>query len=157
MQFTLVSLARLLDWYYQIRPIIAALFFTLLLSVSAAAQTAKFTLQLASCDTREEAESMVAQLLPYGINAVVSATEVFSLVIDGLATAVAPATVSFDVAVFEVESGALLGFGDEPDLDFAGVVGIGLRADVPADDDPVRRLERENPGPATLAAVLPRS
>ena len=75
MQFTLLSLARLLDWYYQIRPLITALFFTLLLSVSAAAQTAKFTLQLASCDTREEAESMVAQLLPYGINAVVSATE----------------------------------------------------------------------------------
>ena len=75
MQFTLLSLARLLDWYYQIRPLITALFFTLLLSVSAAAQTAKFTLQLASCDTREEAETMAAQLLPYGINAVVSATE----------------------------------------------------------------------------------
>src|SRR5215217_6085957 len=59
--------------------------------------------------------------------------------------------------VFELHAGPALGLGDEADLDLAGLVGIALhlpaRADVPAEDDPVRRLVGQHAGPTALAAV----
>ena len=59
--------------------------------------------------------------------------------------------------VLELHPGASRGLGDEPHLDFAGQVGVGLdlplRADVPAENDPVRRVVGQDPGPAAFAAV----
>lgn len=50
-----------------------------------------------------------------------------------------------EAAVHQVDTGAPLRFGDEADLDLAGMRGIGLelpvRTDVPAQDDPLRRFE----------------
>ena len=49
------------------------------------------------------------------------------------------------------------GFGDEGDLDLAGVAGVGFElpggADVPAEHDAVRRVVGQHPGPPALAAV----
>jgi hypothetical protein len=66
--------------------------------------------------------------------------------------------VTVEVAVLELEAGALGGLGDEPHLHFTGVGFVGLDlpggADVPAEHDPVRRLVGEHTGPVALAAVL---
>jgi hypothetical protein len=79
------------------------------------------------------------------------------VVVDTVADTFPTGPVPFDVAMFEFESGALRGLGDEPDFDFAGVVGVGLdlpvRADVPADYDAVWRLERQDASPPTFAAI----
>lgn len=81
MRLTLASLTRLLGIYYRFRPIITALFFSFVLVVNlsritAQAQVLNFTLQIASCDSRPEAESLVAQLQSHGIQAEVSLSEV---------------------------------------------------------------------------------
>ena len=59
--------------------------------------------------------------------------------------------------MLELDARTVRGLGDEAHLDFAGLVAIGLdlplRADVPAEHDPVRRLVCEHPRPAALAAV----
>src|SRR5437764_12350363 len=61
------------------------------------------------------------------------------------------------VAVLEHNAGPLRGLGDKADLDLAGPLAVGLdlplRADVPAEDDPVWRLERQHSRPLALGAV----
>src|SRR5450755_4532364 len=68
-------------------------------------------------------------------------------------------TVTVDVAVLQLQAGAFRGLGDEPDLDLAGPLRISLdlplRADVPAEDDPIRWLVGEDARPTALAAVNP--
>src|SRR4051794_2780149 len=67
------------------------------------------------------------------------------------------AAVPVEVAVLEFHAGALRCLGDEPDLDLARQLRVGLelpaQADVPAEGDAVRRLVDEHPRPAALAAV----
>jgi hypothetical protein len=76
---------------------------------------------------------------------------------DALTDAFPPGAVTLEVAVFEVDPSALGGLGGEPHLDLTGLVEVGLdlplRADVPADHDPMRWLVGEHPGEAALAAV----
>ena len=59
--------------------------------------------------------------------------------------------------MLELDPRAGRALDDEPDLDLAGsgVVGLELplKADIPAEHDPVRRLVGEHAGPSTLAAV----
>src|SRR5689334_20669761 len=66
--------------------------------------------------------------------------------------------VPVEVAVLELDARALRRLGDEPDLDLAGVVGVGdelpVRADVPAEDDALVGLVGQDPRPPALAAVL---
>src|SRR5579872_2124455 len=61
--------------------------------------------------------------------------------------------------MLELDAGALRRFRDEADLDFAAPVGISfdlpLRADVPAEDDPVRRVIRQHTRPAACAPIYP--
>lgn len=82
MHFMLVSLTRLLGLYYRFRPIITAFFFSLLvgwvgiLPQTIGAQPALFTLQFASCDTRQEAHQIAAQLRQHGINTEVSLADI---------------------------------------------------------------------------------
>jgi len=47
-------------------------------------------------------------------------------VTDAIADRLAPGAVPVDVAVLELDPSALLGLGDEPDLDLAGVVRFSL-------------------------------
>src|SRR6266542_2181774 len=65
--------------------------------------------------------------------------------------------VPVEVAVLELDPGALRVLRDEADLDLAGVLRLGLdlprRADVPAEHDPLRWLVDQHAGPVTLAAV----
>jgi hypothetical protein len=59
--------------------------------------------------------------------------------------------------VLQLHPGALRGLRDEPDLDLAGEVLLGLdlplRADVPTEHDPVRRFVGQDSRPAAFAAV----
>src|SRR5512132_629928 len=59
--------------------------------------------------------------------------------------------------VFQVNGGLVRAVGGEPDLDLAGVVGIGvilpLAVDLPGDDQPVGRFPGQDPAPVALAAV----
>jgi hypothetical protein len=77
--------------------------------------------------------------------------------VDSFADAFPAVAVAVEVAVLELDARAVRGLGDEAHLDFAGPVWVGLElsvgADVPAEDDPVRRLVGEHTGPAALAAV----
>ena len=61
--------------------------------------------------------------------------------------------------MLEFHSRAFRVLGDEPHLDLVGVVEVGLDlpvgADVPADNDPVGRLESEHASPTAFAAVGP--
>jgi hypothetical protein len=63
------------------------------------------------------------------------------------------------MAVLELDTGAIGSLRDEADLDLAGLPEVRLelpvRADVPADDDAVRRLVGEDARPVALAAVDP--
>src|ERR1700733_14412432 len=65
--------------------------------------------------------------------------------------------VAVQVAVFELDPGALGPLGDETDLDLARLLRVGLdlppRADIPADDHAVGRVVDQDPGPTALAAV----
>src|SRR5579859_878708 len=65
--------------------------------------------------------------------------------------------VPVDVPVLKLDPGAGGRFGVEPHLDLAGLRRVGLdgppRADVPAEDHPVGRVEGQDPGPPALAAV----
>jgi hypothetical protein len=62
-----------------------------------------------------------------------------------------------EIAVLELDACALGGLRDEAHLDLAGPLEVGLelplRADVPAEDNSVWRLDRQHPGPLALAAV----
>src|SRR5258708_33409317 len=59
--------------------------------------------------------------------------------------------------MLELDPRAVWRLGDESHIDLAGFLKSGLdlplRADVPADQDSVRRLVREHPSPVALAAV----
>src|SRR3954451_18464906 len=74
-------------------------------------------------------------------------------VTDGLPAVAVPV----EVAVLELDAGALRGLGDELHLDLAGVVRIRLdlplRADVPAEHDAGGRFVGEDGRPPALAAV----
>src|ERR1700722_11716958 len=63
--------------------------------------------------------------------------------------------VTIKVAVLELDSGAIRRLGDEPHLDLARLVEVGLdlpvRADVPTEHDPVRRLVGNHASPLALA------
>jgi hypothetical protein len=65
--------------------------------------------------------------------------------------------VPVEVAVLELDPGAVGALGAEPHLDLAGLLRVALdlplRADVPAEDDPVGRLVGQDPRPAAFAAV----
>src|SRR5207248_7765045 len=81
-----------------------------------------------------------------------------SLVVgDAVADGLPAGAVPVEVAVLQLDPGALRGFGDEGDLDLAGVVRVGfdlpLRADVPAEHDSVRWFVSEHARPAAFAAV----
>src|SRR4030081_1238479 len=62
-----------------------------------------------------------------------------------------------EIAVLELDPGALWGLGDEAHLDLAGPAGVGLdlplRADVPGKGDALGRLVGEHPRPLALAPV----
>src|SRR4051794_30083517 len=64
-----------------------------------------------------------------------------------------------EVAVLELDPSALGPLGDEPHLDLAALLRVGLElpggADVPAEDHPVGRLVDQDAGPVALAAVDP--
>ena len=64
---------------------------------------------------------------------------------------------AIEVAMLDLDARAFGGLGGEPDLDLAGLVGIGLdlpaRVDVPADHHPVGRLAGQDASPVALAAV----
>lgn len=63
------------------------------------------------------------------------------------------------VAMLEHDASPVVGLGDEPDLDLAGVVAVGLelplRADVPGEYDPVGRLVGQDASPAAFAPIDP--
>ena len=65
--------------------------------------------------------------------------------------------VAVEVAVLELDPRPLRRLGDEPHLDLAGLLEVGLdlplRADVPAEHDPVRWLVGEHARPPAFAAV----
>ena len=67
------------------------------------------------------------------------------------------ARVAVEVAVFEFESSAFGGLGDEPDFDLAGVVGVRLDlpvgADVPTEHHAILRLVGEHSRPVTFGTV----
>src|SRR5215217_2585589 len=77
---------------------------------------------------------------------------------DSVADGLPAGAVSIDIAVLELDPGALRGFGDEPHLDLAGVVRVGdqlpVRPDVPAENHAVIRFVGQDARPAALAAVL---
>ena len=77
---------------------------------------------------------------------------------DAVAGILPAGPVPVEVSVLELDPGARRTLGHEAHLHLAGVGGIGLqlpgRADVPADHEPLRRIEGEHPCPATLRAVL---
>ncbi len=80
MQLILVCLTRLLGLFYKLRPVLSSLLFTVLLSLSvwteaSFAQAKRFTIQIASCPTKQEAEGIAAQLLQRGVKAEVSMIE----------------------------------------------------------------------------------
>src|SRR3954447_14299931 len=60
--------------------------------------------------------------------------------------------------MLKLDPGPVRAIGDEPDLDLAGVLGVGLqlpgRSDVPAEHHPARRVVDQDPCPPALAAVL---
>ena len=64
---------------------------------------------------------------------------------------------TIEVSVLELDARPLRSLGDEPDLDLAGLLEVGLqlpaRADVPAEDHPVGRLVGEDARPMALASV----
>src|SRR5918992_4770195 len=76
---------------------------------------------------------------------------------DALADPFPARAVSREVPVLQLHTRALCRLGDEAHLDFARLLEIGLdlpvRADVPADHDPMWRFIGEHPRPAALAAV----
>src|SRR5256886_11727879 len=81
-----------------------------------------------------------------------------SLVVgDAVADGLPAGAVPVEVAVLQLHPGAVRGLGDERDLDLAGELRVGLdlplRADVPAEHDPVGWFVGQDPRPAALAAV----
>src|ERR1035438_1145594 len=79
------------------------------------------------------------------------------LAVHAVADYVPTVAVAVEVPVLEFDACAVRRLGDESHIDLAGLLDVRLdlplRADVPADHDSIRRLVREHPGPATLAAV----
>src|SRR6201986_2163679 len=67
-------------------------------------------------------------------------------------------TVPVDVPGLKLDPRAGRGLGAEPNPALAGLLLIALngppRADIPAEHDPVRRVEGQDPRPPALAAVL---
>src|SRR5262249_27466133 len=78
--------------------------------------------------------------------------------VDAGADALPAGAVAIDVAVLELDTGAVGRLGDEADLDFAGVVVVRLDlpggADVPAEHDPRRRIERQDARPVALLPIF---
>src|SRR5215203_1242496 len=78
--------------------------------------------------------------------------------VDTGADALPARAMPLEVAVLELDACAVSRFGDESDLDFAGVVGVRLELpggpDVPAEDHAGRRFIDEDPRPVALRAVL---
>src|SRR5262249_59721425 len=76
---------------------------------------------------------------------------------NALADAFPAVAVAVEAAVLDLYPGALRGFGGEADLPFAGLHEVGLdppvRADVPAEQDAVRRVVGKHAGPSAFAAV----
>src|SRR5438094_3511855 len=76
---------------------------------------------------------------------------------DGVAHLLPALAVAIEVPVLELDARAVGRLADEAQLDLARLVEVGLelplRADVPADDEAVRRLVGEHARPAALAAV----
>src|SRR5215471_2715950 len=76
---------------------------------------------------------------------------------DALADRLPAGAVPVEVAVLQLNAGAVRALGDEAHLHLAGqvrvVLDLPLRADIPAEHDPVRRLVGQHPGPPALAAV----
>src|SRR2546429_4926280 len=74
--------------------------------------------------------------------------------VDAVADRLPAGTVPVEVAVLEVDPGAVRALGREPDLDLAGQVQVGLdlplRADVPAEDHPGGRVVGQDPCPPAL-------
>src|SRR5580693_10658530 len=77
--------------------------------------------------------------------------------VDALADRLPPGTVPVEVAVLQLDPGAVRSLGHEPDLDLAGQLRVGrhlpIGADVPAEDHPGGRLVGEDSRPAAFAAV----
>src|SRR5215212_2200556 len=80
-----------------------------------------------------------------------------ALGVDALADGLPTLEVAVEVAVLKHHARPLGCLGDEPNLDLAGLVGVGLdlplRGDVPADHEAVRRVVGEDARPAALASV----
>src|ERR1700733_2718966 len=76
---------------------------------------------------------------------------------DGVAHRGPAVAVPVQIAMLELDPGALCGLGDEPDLDLAGLrrvaLQLPLRADVPAEHQPVRRLVGKDSRPLALTAI----
>src|SRR3954467_7564861 len=76
-----------------------------------------------------------------------------------LADALPALAVAVEVAVLDLDPRTLRGFGDEPYLPLARfqrvVLDLPLRADVPAQQQPVGRVVGEHPRPAAHAPVNP--
>src|SRR5262249_20585084 len=76
---------------------------------------------------------------------------------DSVAFSLPGLAVAVEVAVLELDSSPFRRLGDKAHLDLARLLEIALdlplRADVPAEDDPIRRLVGEHARPSALAPV----
>src|SRR4029453_356257 len=79
------------------------------------------------------------------------------LVVDSGPDGLPSVAVAIEIAVLQLYPRALRRLDEEPHFDLASEIGVGLdlppRADVPTEDDAVRRLERKDARPSTLAPV----
>src|SRR5580658_1827987 len=77
--------------------------------------------------------------------------------VDTLADCFPARTMPVEVPVLQLDSRTGRRLGVEPHFDLASLSRIGLdgplRADIPAEHDPVRRIESQDPRPPALAAV----
>src|SRR4029453_4437676 len=77
------------------------------------------------------------------------------LVVDSVPHGLPAGAVPIEVAVLELDAGALRSFREESHLTSARQIWVALnlptRADVPAENDPVWRFEHENPCPSAFA------
>src|SRR5450755_39899 len=77
--------------------------------------------------------------------------------VDAVADRLPAGTVPVEVAVLQLDPGAVRSLGHEPDLDLAGQLRVGLdlplRADVPAEYHAGGRLVGQDPRPPAFAAV----
>ena len=79
------------------------------------------------------------------------------ITIDTVAKRLPARSVAIEVTMLELEARPFRRLGDKPDLDLAGValvrLELPLRADVPAEDDPIGWFIREDAGPSALAPI----